>query len=196
MTIGNRLLGVLLVVAAGTMSAVDSAEAQLNNQSFGTNLAREFANQNSVSRYTTNNIRQQIQGNSVIATGSPVRSPLSSYAPPSRQSSKPFANIDRGPTVSPYLALSNSFNQVSDYYNIVRPQQQQRRVNQQQQRVNRQLQGQNLANQRRLNQLAASGPFNPRGDENQVPTGHAAAFQSLGTYLNTDTYFIGAPIPR
>jgi len=91
--------------------------------------------------------------------------------------------------VSPYLALNNSFNQVSDYYNIVRPQQEQQQVNQQ-------LQRQNQANQRRLNQLAAKGPYSTRGDENSAPTGHSAVFQSLGTYLNTGGYYSSSPVPR
>ena len=44
-------------------------------------------------------------------------------------SSKPFSRIDRGPTVSPYLALNNPFSTAEDYYNIVKPLQEQRRTN-------------------------------------------------------------------
>ncbi|MGI9327268.1 MAG: hypothetical protein ACR2PZ_18770, partial [Pseudomonadales bacterium] len=138
-------------------------------------------------QFTSGHLTRQLN----TASRDRVRAPnLGSYRPPSSSfGSKPFSSISRKPTVSPYLGLNSSFDQASSYFNNVRPQQQQQQVNQQ-------LRRQNMANQHRLNQMAAAGPYSPRGDENAAPTGHTAVFQNLGTYLNTGGYYSGAPVAR
>ncbi|NOZ40521.1 MAG: hypothetical protein GXP24_09880 [Planctomycetes bacterium] len=95
---------------------------------------------------------------------------------------KPFSSISRGPSVSPYLALSAPRAAASDYQTIIRPQQRKQRENQRQQAFAiRRLQ--------QLNKMAARAPYSATGDENRAPTGHAAVFQSLGSYQNTGNYF-------
>jgi hypothetical protein len=84
--------------------------------------------------------------------------------------------------VSPYLALSGSLNGVSDYYNIIRPQQRQARANSQMQR-------QTMANSRRINQMSASGPYSLQGDPYLAPTGHSATYMNLRSFQNTGNYF-------
>ena len=201
----NRAIGILLSAVAVLVLVGSSAQAQSSTRKsaakkkgpsssggYGAMIARGYTNRNSAARFSSSYIRNQLTARSVRGSVNPLTpaTTLGSYTPLSaRKTPKPFSSISRRPTVSPYLALSNSFNQVSDYYNLVRPQQQQRRVNQQ-------LQRQNQANQHRLNQLAAKGPYNPRGNENAAPTGHSAVFQSYGTYLNTNGYYSGAPVPR
>lgn len=183
----KSFISLIAAVAIVCIQPSSSVQAQSGTKSYGTHLMQRQVSINSASQFSTSKIEQRLRNRSVRRAYNPASS-LGSYRPPA-SSSKPFSSISRGPSVTPYLALSNSFNQVSDYYNIVRPQRQQQTANQQQQRVNQQLQRQHLANQRRLNELAAQGPYNPRGDENSAPTGHAAVFQNLGTYLNTGGYF-------
>jgi len=190
----NKAINVFLSAVAVVTLTNSSALAQSGKKDYGQSIASRNSGSNyaarySGSRFTSASIINRLNMRSSGRTGLLATLPsLGSYKPPAK-SSKPFSTISRSPTVSPYLALNNSFNQVSDYYNIVRPQREQRRVNQQ-------LQRQNQSNQRRLNKLAASGPYNPKGNQNAAPTGHSAVFQSLGSYLNTGGYFSGAPIPR
>jgi hypothetical protein len=103
--------------------------------------------------------------------------------------SKPFSRIDRGPTVSPYLALNNPFSTAEDYYNIVRPLQEQRRTNDAFSR-------QQYAQQRKLNQIAAQGPYRITGNPNAAPTGHSAGFMQMGAYMNTGGYFAPPTQPK
>ncbi|MCG8448805.1 MAG: hypothetical protein MI725_04385 [Pirellulales bacterium] len=99
------------------------------------------------------------------------------------QRKKPFTSITRGPTVSPYLSLSNRFATASDYQARIRPAREAERLRQQQQLHD-------IQNQRRLNQLAAQAPFSITGDEEAAPTGHAAVFQRIeGSFLNTGGYY-------
>ena len=104
-------------------------------------------------------------------------------------SSKPFSRIDRGPTVSPYLSLNNPFSTAEDYYNIVRPLQEQRRTNDALQRLQ-------YTQARRLNQIAARGPYSITGNANSAPTGHGSGFMHFGAYMNTGNYFAPATTPK
>ena len=172
-----------------------NVSAQSDTRNFGAIRASEFKTRNSAAWHNTSRIQTNLNQFSV------TRSRFAPRTPPVRRSSsqpvnKPFSTISRGPTVSPYLALSNPRGQVSDYFNIIKPQREQRRLNQQQQRVNQQLLRQNLANQHRLNQLAAEGPFDPRGSEFFAPTGHAAGHMQLGNYLNFGGYFPPPTSPK
>jgi hypothetical protein len=103
--------------------------------------------------------------------------------------SKPFSRIDRGPTVSPYLALNNPLSTAEDYYNIVRPLQEQRRTNDS-------LSRQQYLQSRKLNQLAAQGPYQITGSERYAPTGHGSGFMRLGAYMNTGNYFAPPTQPK
>ena len=177
-----RHLLAAVVVSALIVSAVNAQSSTKSPKSYGAASAQSQSDRYGASFYSARSIQQQILNQSVTRDRR-SRPSLGSYRPP--DAAKPFSSISRAPSVSPYLALDNSFNQVSDYYNIVRPQQQQRRINQQVQR-------QNQNTQRRLSQLtrrAAEGPYSPRGNAESAPTGHAAGFQSFGTYLNTGRYF-------
>ncbi len=158
----------------------DRAQAQSN---YAASALRGFQNQNSASRFSVNRIQSRLSSQSVIRPGVAGVN-LRSYSGniSSSQRSKPFSTLNRGPAVSPYLALSNSFNQVSDYYNVVRPQREQARVNQQQQR-------RSLANQSRLNQIAARGPYSLQGDQNLAPTGHSATYMFFDNFQSTGSYY-------
>lgn len=159
------------------------AQTQLNN----------IMSRNSISQFTTGRIVQQVRNQAVppagigginrqnfIGRGS---SPLGGPA------SKPFTGLDRGPSVSPYLTLANPFSTPSDFYNIVRPQQDQRAFND---RVSRQQ----YAQSRKLNQLAAQGPYEITGNDKAAPTGHGTGFMQFGSFMNTGNYFPPATGPK
>ena len=97
----------------------------------------------------------------------------------SRSSSRPFSNLNRRPTVSPWLALERaSFDpdQTSlDYQTIVRPQLRQREQNQ---RMEREVQAFNA----RLQNIAAQPAFNPQGSQNFAPTGSPSTFRYYSHY--------------
>ena len=174
-------LAVLLGLAlAGEGLAQDPA----NFTGFGTQQTQNLINRNSASRFSSSYIQNSIINRSAATVGVAgvnQRNFLGSTGI-STPRSKPFSSVTQGPTVSPYLALSAPRASASDYYNVIRPQQQQRRESQRQQR-------QDIQQQRRLNQMAARAPFSTTGDENRAPTGHVAVFQSLGSYQNTGGYF-------
>jgi hypothetical protein len=86
---------------------------------------------------------------------------------------KPFSNFNPSPTVSPYLNLFRDDFEGNDDFNyqtLVRPQLDQ-------QRFNDQLQRQSFDLNQRLQAMAAQPDFNPRGNQNQMPTGHQTVFQ-------------------
>lgn len=160
----------------------DAAQAQ----GYGATQVKNIQSRNSVDQFSVSRINRQLLNSAVppagvgginrqnfIGRGSSV---LSGPA------SKPFSQIDRGPVVSPYLSLSNPFSTPEDYYNIVRPLQDQRRVNDQ-------LMRQQSTQNRRLNQLAAQGPFQVTGNENFAPTGHGSGFMEFGAFQNTGAFF-------
>lgn len=88
--------------------------------------------------------------------------------------SKPFADIDRGPTVSPYLNLFNTGvgggSATVDNYNVlVRPQLEQ-------QRTNRRLQLQSQQLNQRVQAISARPAYEATGNERITPTGHPTVF--------------------
>ncbi len=147
---------------------------------------------NSAANFTIKREQQRILSQGIRPVGVPGVN-RQNFAPRNldslSQKRKPFTNIDRSPAVSPYLALSNPFSTASDYYNIVKPQQDQRRINQQVAR-------QQYAQEKRLNQVAAQGPFSITGDDELAPTGHGSGFMQLGAYLNTGSYFAPPTAPK
>jgi hypothetical protein len=186
------------LVAAVSLMASGSADAQLP-QTYGQQVAKGYQNRNSVQQFTAQRMSQQIINKSVPATGvgginrrnytTGILGTGGAGSAPPQRSNKPFSAIDRGPTVSPYLALDNPFATVSDYYNIVKPLQEQRRVN------DRVMQ-QQYAQAKRLNQMAAQGPYQITGNENAAPTGHSSGFMKYANYMNTGGYFAPPTQPK
>ena len=175
---------VFFVSEASAQSGTRSGGSASRPQGFGSATTNNFRRQNSAARFSSAQIQQNLLNRSATVVGVPgvnSRNFLGSSSS-SASRNKPFSALQQGPTVSPYLALSAPRASASDYYSVIRPQQQQRAANQRQQR-------QTLHQQRRLNQLAAQAPFSTTGDQNSAPTGHAAVFQSLGSYQNTSSYF-------
>ena len=188
----SRAWGVFLLAGLGFVFGLNSAVAQSGSKSYGKQRADSFSKMNSVARFSTSSLQNRLntirRDRSTYATlGASSLSSFSSARP--RSTSKPFSSVNRSPAVSPYLGLTSSFNQANSYYSTVRPQLDQQRAKQQALR-------QKLANQSRLSQMAAQGPYSTRGNEDAAPTGHAAVFQSLGSYLNTGGFFVGVTQPR
>lgn len=91
---------------------------------------------------------------------------------------KPFANAQRDPTVSPYLNLfRDDFDGFGDlnYNTLVRPQLQQQQLNQDFAR-------QAAAINQRVQQIAAQPAFSPEGSKDQLPTGHSTVFRNMSHY--------------
>jgi hypothetical protein len=170
---------------------------------YAANELRSIQGQNSAKAYSVGNVNQQVLrrgvppvgvaginrqtfGGGAALLGAP-RQPLVGNA--GMAGSKPFSRLDRGPTVSPYLALNNPFSTAEDYYNVVRPLQDQRRTNDAVAR-------QQYAQARKLNQIAAQGPYRITGDPNAAPTGHGSGFMRLGAYMNTGNYFAPPTQPK
>ena len=189
----------MLLLATGNIL---SAQEAVSN--YAATQLKTLQNRNSVKNYTSDRFNQQairqgiptagVAGVNLQTFSGRGSSLLGGPRPPlvgtgGMASSKPFSRIDRGPTVSPYLALNNPFSTAEDYYNIVKPLQEQRRTNDAFAR-------QQYAQQRKLNQIAAQGPFQITGDPNAAPTGHGSGFMSLGTYLNTGNYFAPPTQPK
>jgi len=156
----------------------DRAQAQSGSSSFELDRIRD---RNSVSQFSSQRFQNRARSVGRFGAGGVNRTTYGGASSSSNRS-KPFSSINRGPAVSPYLALSNSFNQVSDYYNIVRPQREQARANER-------LQRQTQLNQRRLNQIAARGPYDLQGNDNLAPTGHSATYMFFDNFQSTGNFF-------
>jgi hypothetical protein len=179
--------------------AAGSAVAQLP-RTYGEQAALGIKTQNSASNFSASSLNRQILNRAVPRTGVAgvnARNYTSGLlgtgntgfgAPPSR-SNKPFSRIDRGPTVSPYLSLSNPFSTATDYYNVVKPLQEQRRTNDR-------LMQQQYMQAKKLNQMAAQGPYLITGNENAAPTGHSSGFMKFANYMNTGGYFAAPTQPK
>ena len=190
-TIKRYYVATLAVILCGVFVSYANAQSSTKNEGFGASATNYLRNRNSVSRFSVSNIQASVRNRSVASVGT-IGVNRRNYLSSSNQRSprtKPFTSLTKGPTVSPYLALSAPRSSASDYYNIIRPQQQA-------QRDNRRAQIQAIQQQRRLNQLAARAPYSSTGDENSAPTGHVAVFQSLGSYQNTGNYFPPPSAPK
>jgi hypothetical protein len=187
----------LALVVAGSLIFGNSAVAQLQSN-YAEQVTKNFKSRNSVSNYTPSRINQQLLSNSVSRTGvagvnarnytTGLLGTGAGAAPPSR-SSKPFSRIDRGPTVSPYLSLSNPFSTATDYYNVVKPLQEQRRMNDR-------VAQQQYMQAKKLNQIAAQGPYQITGNEDAAPTGHSTGFMKFANYMNLGGYFAPQTQPK
>lgn len=176
-----------LSITALVLVACFMADAQQSHaQGFGAAQIRQFQGSASVNRFSTNQIRGQLNNRAVGVFGVQGVNQRT-FAPSS--GAKPFQGLNRGPSVTPYLGLSSSFNGVSDYYNIVRPQQEFQRLRNQQQRTNERTQRALVAQQHRLNQMAAQAPYDVRGDASIAPTGHGVSYMTLSSFQQTGNYF-------
>lgn len=154
-------------------------------------------NRNSMENYTVERVQQRAISRAIRPTGVQGvnrQTYAPSYLNDMSQKRKPFAGVDRGPAVSPYLTLTNALNNPfsttsTDYYNIVRPQQQQERINQR-------VAQQQYIQQKKLNQVAAQGPYSITGDDELAPTGHGSGFMQFGAYMNTGNYFAPPTQPK
>ncbi len=179
MNMNVKILACLSFAALFCALVGDRAQAQ---SGFAESALQRIQSRNSVNRYSVDRIRGRISGRSVSVSGVPGVNRRTYGASSSSARSKPFSSINRGPAVSPYLALSGSLNSVSNYYNIVRPQREQARAN-------AQLQRQTQLNQRRLNQISAQGPYNLQGNDNLAPTGHSATYMFFDNFQSTGNFF-------
>ena len=178
MNMNVKILACLSFAALFCALVGDRAQAQSGSSSY--QLDR-ISGRNSVSQFSSQRFQNRARSIRGFGTGGVNRRSYGGASSSSRRP-KPFSSINRGPAVSPYLALSGSLNSVSDYYNIVRPQREQARANSQ-------LQRQTQLNQRRLNQIAARGPYDLQGNENLAPTGHSATYMFFDNFQSTGNYF-------
>lgn len=186
----------LALCVAVSLVAAGSAVAQ-STKGFGYQLSTGYQNRNSASQFTAQRNNQQILNQSVPRVGvagvnqrnftAGLLGTGGAAAP--QRSNKPFTRIDRGPTVSPYLSLSNPFSTATDYYNVVKPLQDQRRVN------DRVMQQQYMQ-AKKLNQMAAEGPYQITGNEEAAPTGHGTGFMKFANYMNLGGYFAPQTEPK
>jgi len=179
-----RILSVTALSVTSCCIATTSALAQAPT-GFGASQIQTIQNQNSTSQFSVSGITASLRNRAVPLVGVQgvnQRNFLANSPGVLSPKAKPFSSVTRGPTVNPYLALSAPRASASDYYSIIRPQQQQQKINERQQAIA-------IQQQRRLNQLAARAPYSATGDANSAPTGHAAVFQSLGSFQNTGGYF-------
>lgn len=186
------LIVVTFVMSGGVLCAQSQVPGTVSNYAEG--QLKSIQGRNSTKPYTIARQSTAVLNSSVTKSG--VRginqmgySNLRSNQSLSPRSSKPFSMIDRGPTVSPYLQLDNPLSTASDYYNVVKPLQEQRRVNDR-------LMQQQYMQGRKLNQMAAQGPYEVTGNENAAPTGHSTGFMKYGTYNNLGGYFAPQTSPK
>lgn len=165
------------------------ADAQMN---YGQTQLKSLQAQNSTAGFTSQRELSRIVNRSVPRYSfSDVNRNVfkGATSAPSRQ--KPFSQVQRGPTVSPYLGLvsDNPFtSSTTNYFSNVRPQLEQ-------QRMNEKLQLQNIKMQKQLEEIAARPPYDPTGSEDRAPTGHAAVYQNNGgVYGNPGGYYPQVPI--
>lgn len=171
----------MLVVLGGSLAAAQQGLAQGSPKGYGASQASAFAQRNSASRYTSQQVRTGVMNSSLPRTGmsggaSLFNSALTGKPMGGAKGAKPFAGAGGGGSVSPWLALSDPFASTAhSYYTQVRPQLEQQRANQIAASRSAQLQHQ-------LNQMAAQPPYDPSGSDNMTPTGHAAAYMNYGGY--------------
>lgn len=178
----------LLAIATGPESCGQgrSAEFELNR----------FRNQAQGAQFSSNFFVNQAN-NAGVAVGGGVglgniRPPRGNSAPSSftsrrttsprtRAPSRPFSNINRRPSVSPYLNLFNaSFDANADdlaYQTLVRPQLRQQRFNDRMRAEAAQINA-------RLQSIAAQSGYTPSGNPNLLPTGTGG-----GVYRNYLHYY-------
>jgi hypothetical protein len=165
--------------AASMIAAFVLGESHASAQQYTQNLLNAWTNRNT--SYTSDRMRNNVLSRTVpqYNFSNVNRGVLSgAYGSSSARPQKPFSNVSRGPTVTPYLGLlsSNPYTSTTDnYFNLVRPQMEQ-------QKVNDRLTQQNIAMQKQLNDVASQAPYSPTGSADRAPTGHAAVYFNYGGY--------------
>ena len=175
-------LTVCLAVQAQAQQQANYTQTQLNSLKTRNSAAaysgQSFQNQafnSAVPRYNFSSVNRNIFKG---VTSGPTKS-------------KPFSQVQRGPSTSPNMGLhsDNPFtSSTTNYFSTVRPQLEQ-------QRMNEKLQMQNIKMQKQLEEIAARPPYDPTGSEDRAPTGHAAVYQNNGgVYGNPGGYYPQVPI--
>lgn len=167
------------------------AHAQTN---FAQTQLNQLNNRNSVSSFTSKREVSQVYSRTVPQYNfSSVNRGLfkGAMGSPTASRQKPFSQVQRGPSVTPYLGLvsDNPFtSSTTNYFNTVRPQLEQ-------QKMNEKLQMQNIRMQKQLEEVASKPPYDITGSEQRAPTGHAAVYQNNGgVYGNSGGYYPEVPI--
>jgi hypothetical protein len=181
----------LLIALAVVVSFGLNAHGQ---QNFSQTQLKQLNNRNSASAFTSQRVMSGVLNRSIPQYNfSTVNRGLLKGAMGSSTTmrQKPFSQVQRGPSVSPYLGLvsDNPFTSTTtNYFNNVRPQLEQ-------QKMNEKLQMQNIKMQRQLEEIAARPPYDVTGSEERAPTGHAAVYQNQGgVYGNPGGYYPQVPI--
>jgi hypothetical protein len=166
----------LLLAVVGAMAISGRALGQ-GTSTYAQNQLNGIYARNSTQVFTTDRVRANLFNRTVPQYGySQVNRGLFNNSLSTRAPQKPFTGAGGGGSVSPWLALSDPFtSSAHNYYTQVRPQLEQQRLNQQ-------MAARNMQMQRQLNQMAAQPPYDPGGNENMAPTGHAAAYLNYGGY--------------
>ena len=175
-------LMVCVAVQAQAQQPANYSQAQLNS----------FKNQNSASAYSSQRIQGSVFNRTVPQYSfSTVNRNLFKGATSPSTNSKPFSQVQRGPSTNPYLGLlsDNPFtSSTTNYFSNVRPQLEQ-------QKMNEKLMEQNIRMQKQLEEVSARPPYDIAGSEDRAPTGHAAVYQNNGgVYGNPGGYYPQVPI--
>ena len=165
------------------------ANAQVN---YGQTQNNQFRNQNSAARFSSDRMRNGVYSAAVPQFNfSSVNRNLFKGATSQPTKSKPFSQVQQGPSTSPYMGLlsDNPFtSSTTNYFSNVRPQLEQ-------QKMNDQLMQQNIKMQKQLEEVSARPPYNISGSEDRAPTGHAAVYQNNGgVYGNPGGFYPQVPI--
>ena len=163
-------------------------------QNFSQTQLKQLNNRNSASAFTSQRVMSGVLNRSIPQYNfSTVNRGLlkGAMGSPTTTRQKPFSQVQRGPSTSPYLGLvsDNPFTSTTtNYFNNVRPQLEQ-------QKMNEKLQMQNIKMQRKLEEIAARPPYDVTGSDERAPTGHAAVYQNNGgVYGNPGGYYPQVPI--
>lgn len=192
-TVGTKYFCGSLVAMALLVGTSQDSFAQ---KDYGSALIKRLQTSNSSAAYSIEREQRRTLNSAVSGVGVPGvnnrrfinTDNLIGSATPSR--SKPFQGVSQGPSVSPYLRLSDPFTTASDYQTLIRPQREMEQARQRQQ----------VAQQRetrRLNQMAAQAPISIVGDPRATPTGHSATHQNhFGKFQNTGGFFAPPTRPK
>ncbi|TWU29929.1 hypothetical protein [Bythopirellula polymerisocia] len=137
-----------------------NSQAQVNQASYQTPAAAYFSSGQGYYRQAT--VPQQAVATQVVQLNG----------------NKPFQNIQRGPTVSPYLSLDmpETSTSLPNYYAYVRPQLQQRETNEVQAEEIRRLRQQ-------VRMSGGRGSISKNTNEGMPTTGSSSQFLNLGSYF-------------
>jgi len=169
MTLEPRIYGLFLL--SSLMLTSEQAQAQVSQAGTANRATVDLSTP--AMKYFGRGIRRPV-----------IRPQARRQAPPTRrfqlQGGKPFQNVNRGPTVTPYLQLDTleSSAGVPNYYSRVLPQIQQQQANQTQIAQLRRLQQQ-------VRQANVTGAISNNRNGGVPTTGHSSQFLNVGGYFPT-----------